>query len=64
MQNSILEKTKVAERDYMLQFPKELELYRKLVSKTMHSVLATKFMYDYLCITIIYKSIFTAGTSH
>ena len=42
MENSILEKTNVAEQDYILQFFKKLNLYSKLVPETVRSVFHVK----------------------
>ena len=59
MQNSILEQAKM-NGNYT----------KKLVLETVHLVLTLVIIYiyifigDYLCKTIIYKSIFTTGTSY
>ena len=63
MKNSFLEQTNVAEHDYMLQFLKKLKLCAELDSETLLRVFTSKFSYDYLFITIIYKSIFTTRAS-
>ena len=62
MQNSILEQIKVAEQDYMLQLLKQLKLYTKFVPETVRYAFTSKLICDYLCTTIIYKSIFTTET--
>ena len=48
----------------MFQCLKKLKLYTKLVLETVPWVFTSKFICDYLYITIIYKNIFSAGISH
>ena len=54
MKNSILEQGKVAEQNVILRFLKKLKLHSKLVPDTVYQVFTSKYICDYLYITIIY----------